>query len=266
MGWESVWPSTITGCLSSEATTLPILSSRGRAWGRSAASPEVKNTLSVSIWMTSPRRVTVDWTLPLSPASRASASTRRLSASRSCCSCSARLAFAAAEESRLCGPWLIDWIGRSAGTGGSAGAALVSSLEEPLLMMDLPPLSTAPEKASWSDFWSSSNFEVFTDEIENSTMKSANRSVIMSAKDASQRSPSSCSSSWAWPPLCRRWDAMGLRGRLLGGRASPTFAFGRALRGRDERDELGLDHARVVARLDREDALHDQGSGVQLGL
>ena len=55
-------------------------------------------------------------------------------------------------------------------------------------MIDLPPESTAPENASWSDFWSASNLDVFTDEIEKSTMKSANSSVIMSAKDTSQRS------------------------------------------------------------------------------
>ena len=48
-------------------------------------------------------------------------------------------------------------------------------------MIDLPPGRILPENASWSDRWSASNFDMFTDEIENSTMNSAISSVIMSA-------------------------------------------------------------------------------------
>ena len=67
----------------------------------------------------------------------------------------------------------------------------------PVCMIALPPDITAPENASWSDFCSAVSLDVFTDEIENRTMNSANSSVIMSAKDTSQRSPSSCSPSWS---------------------------------------------------------------------
>jgi hypothetical protein len=74
---------------------------------------------------------------------------------------------------------------------------LVASAVEPEFIIDLPPLSTAPENASCSERCSASNLDVFTDEIANSTMKRQNSSVIMSAKDTSQRSSFSCSSSWA---------------------------------------------------------------------
>ena len=78
--------------------------------------------------------------------------------------------------------------------GGSAAARL-GDVSLPVSMIALPPDRTAPENASCNDFCSAENLEVFTDEIENSTMNSANSRVIMSAKDTSQRSPSSCS---AW--------------------------------------------------------------------
>ena len=78
--------------------------------------------------------------------------------------------------------------------GGSA-AARFGSVWLPVCMIEWPPDRTAPENASWSDFCSAVSFEVFTEEIEKSTMKSANSSVIMSAKDTSQRSSFSCSSS-----------------------------------------------------------------------
>ena len=94
--------------------------------------------------------------------------------------------------------------GRIEGSGGSTDDIFALSVSaEPEFIIDLPPLRIAPENASWSDFWSSSNFDVFTDEIEKSTMKRQNRSVIMSAKDTSQRSSFSCSSSWCPPFLWR---------------------------------------------------------------
>ena len=43
------------------------------------------------------------------------------------------------------------------------------------------PWSTFPEKASVSDCFSAANFEMFTDEIDQRTMKSARSKVIMSA-------------------------------------------------------------------------------------
>ena len=67
-------------------------------------------------------------------------------------------------------------IGTIAGVAWSLG--LLPSL--PLFSIALPPLRILPEKASWSDFWSCVYFDVFTDEIENSTMNSAISSVIMS--------------------------------------------------------------------------------------
>src|SRR5215212_4816702 len=98
--------------------------------------------------------------------------------------------------------------------------------------------------------------------MANSTMKRQNRSVIMSAKDTSQRSSFSCSSSWAWR-LCRR-EAMGLRRRLLGAAGGRLVGVGRPLGRRDEGHELLRDDPRVVARLDGEDALEGHGAEVQL--
>src|SRR3954470_16522332 len=98
-------------------------------------------------------------------------------------------------------------------------------------------------------------------------MNRQNKSVIMSAKDTSQRSSFSCSSSW-WPPrLCRLCAdiRLRLRGRRLGVAAARLRVVARAQGRRDEGDELLLDDARVVAGLDREDALDDQRPGVQLG-
>ena len=128
-------------------------------------------------------------------------STRRLRARKSCSSCLALAPSSAAllelgvvdgRERAQRGQWRFDR--RCLRVGGSA---------EPVVSIDLPPLRIAPENASWRDFWSSSNFDVFTDEIEKSTMKRQNRSVIMSAKDTSQRSSFSCSSSWCPPFLWR---------------------------------------------------------------
>ncbi len=62
-------------------------------------------------------------------------------------------------------------------------------------MTALPPESTLPENASWSAFCSDSSLDVFTDEMANSTMNRQKRRVIMSAKETSQRSSFSCSSS-----------------------------------------------------------------------
>ena len=52
--------------------------------GLSVASPESKKTLSVSSWMTRPRRRIVTLTLPFRPAPAESLSIRRLSARKSC--------------------------------------------------------------------------------------------------------------------------------------------------------------------------------------
>ncbi len=96
IGCESVWPSTTTGCVRSSRTTPAILSTRWLAAGLSVASPEAKKTLSVSSWMTRPRRRTVTCTLPLSPAPLERLSIRRLSALKSSSSCLAFLASSAA--------------------------------------------------------------------------------------------------------------------------------------------------------------------------
>ena len=52
---------------------------------------------------------------------------------------------------------------------------------EPCWAIALPPGRMLPEKAAFSDFCSVWYLEMLTEEIENSTMKSAIRSVIMSA-------------------------------------------------------------------------------------
>ena len=92
-------------------------------------------------------------------------------------------------------PWDTERV--AGGSSGGSAAARLGSWSEPVCMTALPPESTRTEKASWSAFWSASNFDVFTDEIEKSTMNSANSSVIMSANETSQRSLSSCSTSWS---------------------------------------------------------------------
>jgi hypothetical protein len=66
-----------------------------------------------------------------------------------------------------------------AGIGGVA-AGRCASVSEPVCWIDLPPDRILPEKASCMARWSDSNFDVFTDEIENRTMNSAMSSVIMS--------------------------------------------------------------------------------------
>src|SRR3954452_23252993 len=106
----------------------------------------------------------VTLTLPCSPASLAAWSIRRLSAWKSCSSC---LALAAASAALFALELLSDVSGRIDGSGGSTEDRLVSSWLEPELSIDLPPSRIAPENASWRDFCSSSNFDVFTDEIEN---------------------------------------------------------------------------------------------------
>ena len=62
------------------------------------ALPESKKSLSVSSRTSSPRRVTVVETLSPRPASRTAASMRRLSASKSSCSCAASCAAASAAD------------------------------------------------------------------------------------------------------------------------------------------------------------------------
>jgi hypothetical protein len=54
-------------------------------------------------------------------------------------------------------------------------------VEPPLSSSARPPGRMRPEKASCSECCSETNFEMFTDEIENRTMNSAISSVIMSA-------------------------------------------------------------------------------------
>ncbi len=84
---------------------------------------------------------------------------------------------------------VIAWI---AGIGGVA-AGRAEFVSAPVCWIDLPPDRILPEKASCIARWSDSNFDVFTDEIENSTMNSAMSSVIMSEYVSSQRSSFSCS-------------------------------------------------------------------------
>src|SRR3954465_6762039 len=131
-------------------------------------------------------------------------------------------------------------------------------------MTDSPPGSTCPENASFSDFCRASNFDVFTDEIENMTMNSAISSVIMSAYVSSQRS-SGPSCPPPPPPRLLRPAAMALSrlGQLrfvAGSRVVGVVALVR----RDKGHQLVLDDARVVARLDGEDALQRQGSELDL--
>src|SRR4029079_15335113 len=140
-----------------------------------------------------------------------------------------------------------------AGCGGSVPAfSGFSSL--PVCMTAWPPERILPENAFCSAFWRASNFEVFTDEMANSTMKRQKRSVIMSANDTSQRSSFSCSSSWCPPFLWHRAD-IGLGGFLLrlggGRRLVLRHPHGRRYVG----GELLRDDARVVAGLDGQDAL-----------
>src|SRR5580704_424629 len=66
------------------------------------------------------------------------------------------------------------------GTSAVAGVwALVDS--EPEERIARPPGRIEPEKAAFSDCWRTWYLEMFTDEIENSTMNSANSRVSMSA-------------------------------------------------------------------------------------
>ncbi len=50
----------------------------------------------------------------------------------------------------------------------------------PVFIIARPPVSTGPEKASWSDCSSSLTLLMFVDEMANSTTNTANSSVIMS--------------------------------------------------------------------------------------
>ena len=66
------------------------------------------------------------------------------------------------------------------GTSAVAGVwALVDS--EPDCRIARPPGRIEPENAAFSDCWRTWYLEMLTDEIENSTMNSANSSVSMSA-------------------------------------------------------------------------------------
>src|SRR5437588_10460773 len=85
--------------------------------------------------------------------------------------------------------WWVVWLvgfgmlgvsGTIEGTSAVAGVwAVVDS--EPDRMIDFPPGRIEPEKAALSDFCRVSYFEMFTEEMENRTMNSANISVSMSA-------------------------------------------------------------------------------------
>ncbi len=92
-------------------------------------------------------------------------------------------------------------------------------------MIASPPGRIAPLNDSFSERFRASNFDVFTEEIEKSTMNSANIRVIMSAKETSQRSSFSCSSS--------SWEAWERRGRRVvvaghGAQAAARVACGAA--------------------------------------
>src|ERR1700744_2057994 len=71
-------------------------------------------------------------------------------------------------------------IGMIAGTGAVAGVGLLVD-SDPDCMIEWPPDRIEPENADLSDSWSVLNLEMFTDEMEKRTMKSANMSVSMSA-------------------------------------------------------------------------------------
>src|SRR5439155_11873238 len=88
-----------------------------------------------------------------------------------------------------------------------------------------PPGRTLPDNASCSVFERISSFDLFTEVMLKSTMKSAISSVIMSAYVSSQRSSLSLWAAAACrrPPLCDRRALIGLSGRgqlgLYGGHA-----------------------------------------------
>ena len=114
---------------------------------------------------------------------------RRLSALKSCSSrlAASLLVFAIEVSASACS-------GVSDGSGGSA-AGSSGFLSLPDSMTASPPERILPENAFSSDFWSDSNLDVFTEEIANRTMNRQKSRVIMSAKETSQRSSFSCSSS-----------------------------------------------------------------------
>lgn len=64
---------------------------------------------------------------------------------------------------------------------GDDGVRRLSVALRPVSMIAVPPSKTLPEKASRSESWSISYFDVLTDEIANRTTNSASSSVIMSA-------------------------------------------------------------------------------------
>jgi hypothetical protein len=70
--------------------------------------------------------------------------------------------------------------GTSDGISAVAGVWAVVDCE-PDCMIERPPGRIEPENAAFSDCWSVWYLDMFTDEIENSTMNSAISSVIMSA-------------------------------------------------------------------------------------
>src|SRR5918999_1168974 len=65
-------------------------------------------------------------------------------------------------------------------SGGGSGAGFSASEVEPVFIIAWPPLSTGPEKASWSDCSSSLTLLTLVDAIANRTTNTANSSVIMS--------------------------------------------------------------------------------------
>ena len=194
IGALSVWPSTITGCLRSPAMMWAILPEQRLGLRLDGGRPESKNTPSVSNSTTSPRRRTVTLTFDETPSRLASALTRsRRRSSSSCSALARRLSSLASVVARLLGE---RGLGIIAGSGGVACGGVVSVDDEPVSISFSPPVTILPENDSDSDAASASSLLVFTDEIANSTMKRQNSSVIMSAKDTSQRSSFSCSSSW----------------------------------------------------------------------
>src|SRR6202034_2345591 len=144
--------------------------SNGRPAGCSVAETESNSRLSVRTVTTRPRCWIWALTWLAKPCALAYASIRYLSASNWDCSRLAACA-SAAPSPRPCweGLGMLGVSGSIAGTSAVAGVCdLVDA--EPDWMIARPPGRIEPENAAFSDSCSVWYLEMFTDEIENSTM------------------------------------------------------------------------------------------------